>query len=344
VERYEANDPHHTKTQMTAIDATEASLGAGQHRPSAIYSTSSARSHNERTTSFRDPPTREAHPMSITTTEEALRAIGVTDNELTTTQTQQLEDNGYFMVPGYFSPEQVDALRVAADKAAETAKIRDDLSIEPGRSVFLVDLLNKGEVFDWCLSCRPTLAAAHLLLGEIRAYSLQGRNPSKGTGQQALHSDVPRLGPTDWRLVNTMILLDDVSEENGATRLVPGSHKLPPLNVPSGNLGNVALKEPTNSEKLLLPDDPFAPHPDEVRVTGTAGTICVINGCVWHGGTMNKSGAPRRVLHMAIGRRDIPSHQDHRATLTPSLWERATPAMRYLLDIEGARPQAADYG
>jgi ectoine hydroxylase-related dioxygenase (phytanoyl-CoA dioxygenase family) len=282
--------------------------------------------------------------VGITTTEWALQALGVTEDALGRTPRQQLDDEGYFIVPGYFSAEQVDALRVAADKGAETAKVREGLSIEPGRSVFLVDLLNKSDVFDWCLSCRPTLAAAHLLLGDIRAYSLQGRNAPPGGGQQALHGDVPRLGPADWRLVNTMILLDDVSEDNGATRLVPGSHKLPPLNVPSGNLGGVALSDPTDAEKRLLPDDPFAPHPDEVRVMGTAGTICVINGCIWHGGTLNKSGAPRRVLHMAIGRRDVPSHQDHRATLTPSLWRRATPAMRYLLDIEGATPQAADYG
>jgi hypothetical protein len=79
-----------------------------------------------------------------------------------------------------------------------------------------------------------------------------------------------------------------------------------------------------------------------VSTTTTEGALRAMG--VTEGGTLDKSGAPRRVLHMAIGRRDVPSHQDHRVTLTPSLWRRATPAMRYILDIEGATPQAADYG
>ena len=40
-----------------------------------------------------------------------------------------------------------------------------------------------------------------VLLGEFRVYSLNARNPLKGQGQQILHSDVPRVHPTDWRVV-----------------------------------------------------------------------------------------------------------------------------------------------
>ena len=70
-------------------------------------------------------------------------------------------------------------------------------------------------------SRRPSTAASpasrrwrrpHYLLGEIRVYSLNARNPLKGQGQQLLHSDVPRVTPNDWRVVNSMVMLDDMTE------------------------------------------------------------------------------------------------------------------------------------
>jgi ectoine hydroxylase-related dioxygenase (phytanoyl-CoA dioxygenase family) len=275
-------------------------------------------------------------------TEQALADLGVTPDDFTDEQRQRLDQDGYFIVPGYFSADQVGQLREQFDVWERQATPRTDLAIEPGTAVFLHDLFNKSEVFDSVLRCRPTLAAAHQLLGEIHVYSLNGRNPAQGRGQQALHSDVPRTGPNEWRLVNTMIMLDDMTEENGPTRLVPGSHKWPSLNVPEDNLSGAQRPVPSADEQAQLPDDPMAPHPSEVKVMGTAGSVCVINAHIWHGGTLNRSGAKRRLLHLAVGKRDIPQQFSQRDHLTPSLAKRASAAERYLLDIEGAEPVAED--
>lgn len=278
----------------------------------------------------------------ISTAEQALSEIGITPDDLTKEHLDQLETDGYFKVPGYLSADQLNDLREAFEKCERDPLVRDDLSIEPGTSVFLVDLFNKSSAFDQCMRIGPTLAAAHHLMGEIKVHSLHGRNPSKGRGRQALHSDVPRLAPRDWRLVNTMILLDDVSEENGATRVVPGSHHLPTLNAPDGNLGGVDRPVHSQEELALLPEDSLADHPREVKLTGEAGTICVINGSIWHGGTLNRSGAPRRLLHMAISRRDVQFQPEHMTDLTQNLLERADPVMRYLLDLDGAEAAVGD--
>jgi ectoine hydroxylase-related dioxygenase (phytanoyl-CoA dioxygenase family) len=275
-------------------------------------------------------------------TEQALADLGVTPDDFTDQQRQRLDQDGYFIVPGYFSADQVEQLREQFDIWERQATPRTDLAIEPGTAVFLHDLFNKSEVFDSVLRCRPTLAAAHQLLGEIHVYSLNGRNPVQGHGQQALHSDVPSTGPNQWRLVNTMIMLDDMTEENGPTRLVPGSHKWPSLNVPEDNLSGAQRPVPSADELALLPADPMVPHPSEVKVTGTAGSVCVINAHIWHGGTLNRSGAKRRLLHLAVGKRDIPQQFNQRDHLTPSLAKRASAAERYLLDIEGAEPVAED--
>jgi ectoine hydroxylase-related dioxygenase (phytanoyl-CoA dioxygenase family) len=274
-------------------------------------------------------------------TAEALDQLGVSGDDVTDEQRRQFEEDGYFIVPNYFSPEQVALLRDEFDRFEGQKIVHHELRIEPGGE-FLMDLFNKSEVFDLCLTSRPTLAAAHELMGEIRIYSLNGRNPAQGRGHQGLHSDVPRSHPDDWRVVNTMIMLDDMSEENGATRLVPGSHKRPALNVPDDNVGGAPAAPLSTEESAQLPSDPTAPHPEEIRVTGTAGSICVINGHIWHGGTLNRSGAPRRLLHLAIGRRDVPPQLDQRECLTPALKNRTSPAVQFLLDIEGAEPVVPD--
>ena len=276
-------------------------------------------------------------------TAEALAELGVDD--LASDLAERLDRDGYFLLPDVFSAEEVELLRSEFDLwQHRAAKAFDDYNIEPG-GVFIIDLYNKSPVFDLSFKCSPTLAAAHRLLGEIKVYSLNGRNPGKGRGQQLLHSDAARLGADDWHVVNTMILLDDVAEDNGPTRMVPGSHRWPPLNVPDYNDDDGLLGQRgalTANERALIPADPLAPHPDEVHLTGTAGTICVINGHIWHGGTQNVSGRKRRLLHFAVGRRSGAPELVQQDYLTPGLAARATPAQQYLLAIEGCPPVKPD--
>ena len=217
-----------------------------------------------------------------------------------------------------------------------------EVHIEPG-APRLSNLFNKSPAFDRLLACAPTLAAAAYLLGEIRVYSLNARNPSKGQGQQMLHSDVPRVSPTDWRVVNSMVVLDDMDDTNGATRLVPGSHKWVPINVPDVNMAEVKKVEVRPEDQAIMPKDPMAPHPREIKVVAKAGSVAVINGHIWHGGTKNESGRARRLLHLAIGRRDLPQQLNEREHLTPDLAARANPSQKYLLDIDGATPMVQGY-
>jgi ectoine hydroxylase-related dioxygenase (phytanoyl-CoA dioxygenase family) len=277
-------------------------------------------------------------------TAEALASLGITKDSLTDEQLRRLDTDGYFIVTGVFSPAEVAEMRAEFDRlrGIEGGMGGHEVHIEPG-APRLSNLFNKSSAFDRCLTCAPTLATAHLLLGEIHVYSLNGRNPLKGEGQQILHSDVPRLHPTDWRVVNSMVMLDDMTEDNGPTRVVPGSHKWVPLNVPDINMAEVKEVVVTPAERAIMPKDPKLPYPGEVKLTGPAGSVAVINGSIWHGGTRNESGKSRRVLHLAIGRRDIPQQLVERDHLTAELHARATPAMRYLLDIEGAEPKIFGY-
>ena len=277
-------------------------------------------------------------------TQQALAQLGISTTDLTREQRRQFDEDGYFVVANIFGPAEVEEMRSEYERlrSIEGEYGGHEVHIEPG-APRLSNLFNKSPAFDRCLSCKPTLAAAAYLLGEIRVYSLNARNPLKGQGQQLLHSDVPRVSPTDWRVVNSMVMLDDMTETNGPTRVVPGSHKWVPINVPDVNMAEVKYIEVTPKDKEIMPKDPMAPHPKEIRLIGKAGSVAVINGHIWHGGTRNESGASRRVLHLAIGRRDLPQQLNEREHLTPELLDRANPSQKFLLDIEGATPKVKGY-
>jgi ectoine hydroxylase-related dioxygenase (phytanoyl-CoA dioxygenase family) len=82
-----------------------------------------------------------------------------------------------------------------------------------------------------------------------------------------------------------------------------------------------------------------------VLVTAPKGAVIVINSSLWHAGTTNVSGDRRRVLHLTYTRRDLPQQLVQRQYLTPALYERMSPAHRFLLDIEempaGLQPMRA---
>jgi hypothetical protein len=49
------------------------------------------------------------------------------------------------------------------------------------------------------------------------------------------------------------------------------------------------------------------------------------------------------LLHMAISRRDVQFQPEHMTHLTRKLLERADPAMRYLLELDGAEVTVDDH-
>src|SRR5207245_1874081 len=86
----------------------------------------------------------------------------------------------------------------------------------------------------------------------------------------------------------------EVKTETGATRLVPGSHrwgKVPPPGM-------------------------YDPYPGQQLVLGKAGDVVVMNAHMWHGGTANRTAAPRRAMHVYYTRRDKPQQQWQRKWLS----------------------------
>lgn len=110
-------------------------------------------------------------------------------------------------------------------------------------------------------------------------------------------------------------MLDDFTRENGATRMVPGSHRWG-----------------TRPQEVL--QDPLAPHPQEVLLTGKAGSIAVMNAHMWHGGTANRTTAPRLAMHAFYCRRDKPQQQYQKQLLRPEVQARLTGEVRDILALD----------
>ncbi len=251
------------------------------------------------------------------TVQEALYALGVRDDTLTPQQKAQLDCDGYLPLPGILSAEEVEALRTRQGKllAEEGDKAGTEVHQERGTDR-LSDLINKDPLFQIVLTQPTVLAAiAHVLRSDFQLSSLNSRNALPGQGLQGLHADWGRLEtPGDYQVCNSLWLLDDFTPENGATRLVPGTH--------SGG------KVPTDEMA-----DPTAPHPNEKVLLGKAGDVVVVNSHTWHGGTINRTQGPRRVMHGYFCRRHQPQQLNQQKFLRPTTWDQLSPAARVILGV-----------
>jgi ectoine hydroxylase-related dioxygenase (phytanoyl-CoA dioxygenase family) len=246
----------------------------------------------------------------------ALTKLGATAAALDAKTREQLDRDGYAALPGVLSDGQVAAMRarLAELLSAEGDQAGLEVHQEAGTNR-LADLVNKGSVFEPCFTDPRVLACVAHVLGEFKLSSLNSRAALPGQGHQSLHADwggpVPSGG---YQVCNSIWLLDDFTADNGATRVVPGTHR-------SGTVPRLAMP------------DPAAAHPDEVLITGRAGTVVVFNSHLWHGGTTNRSDRPRRALHSYFTRRGNGQQLDQKKFVRPQTTARLSPAARFILDV-----------
>ena len=254
--------------------------------------------------------------MNIT---DALDTLGATDDVLTGQNKKELDEKGYTLLPGVIGDEWLESLRRRLEELWEWEGplAGHEEGGEPGTRR-LAALVDKGPVFDRVYTHPKILAAVYNVIGRhFKLSLLNARDALPGLGHQDLHTD--SSGDYDGRFhaCNSIWLLDDFTEENGCTRLVPGTHRARPP-------GDV-LK------------DVMAPHPEEVRLVAQAGTVAVFNSHLWHGGTVNRTrDYKRRSLHCYYTEREGKQQLDQREYIGNETWERISPAARYILDVDGA--------
>jgi hypothetical protein len=232
---------------------------------------------------------------------------------------RQLDEDGFLILPDFMGADLLTGLRQRVEElfAAEGQRAGAEFKQEEGCRR-LANLVDKGDVFRRVIVIPRLLACVRHVLGpQIKLSSLNVRSVNPHWDQcQPLHADMAALpDERGYWVCNSVWMLDEVTADNGAIRMVPGSHRW-------GRLPQQALA------------DPLAPHPGEVLLTGRAGTVVVMNAHLWHGGTGNRTAAPRTALHAFYARRDRPQQQYQKRLIRPEVQQSLSPELRDLLALD----------
>lgn len=145
--------------------------------------------------------------------------------------------------------------------------------------------------------------------------NISARCPLKGFGKQQLHLDSNLPGVNYTLIVNVVWLLDDFTIENGATRVVPGSHKKKSFAADGGN------------------------HEDEIFITGSKGSVIIFNANLWHGGAENTTDETRWAVLLGYARWFIKPSFDFMKNTPTSIFKELSNEQKNLLGFDLNAPK-----
>jgi hypothetical protein len=200
---------------------------------------------------------------------------------------QQYQRDGYLLVSGLFSPEEVDRYRdhymtmrragtYPGDFAGVDLSSSDPLKAYPR----MIHMHRWDEVsLNWMIDARLNQVMTALLGTE--PYAVQTMlyfKPAGGRGQ-AVHQDQYYLQVQPGTCMAAWMSLDACDEENGCLQVVPGSHELPVL----------CTIEADTSQSFTDVTVPLPEGMTPVPVVMQAGDVFFFNGQLIHGSFPNTS-------------------------------------------------------
>jgi ectoine hydroxylase-related dioxygenase (phytanoyl-CoA dioxygenase family) len=223
--------------------------------------------------------------------------------------TEQQKDafwrDGYLMAPGAVTAVELAALRRDFNAWVEESRAntqnygamidgRPRFDLEPGHSAAQPALrrvnspVEVSPVFhDVMADSRMTDFVADLIGPNVKFHHSKINSKLPGAATKVKwHQDFPFTPHTNDDLVTALLLLDDMTEENGALEVLPGSHRgdLHTLwhdGVFTGSIAETVADEMQSRSALCL---------------GQAGTVCLMHTRLAHGSKPNLSKLPRTLF------------------------------------------------
>jgi len=223
---------------------------------------------------------------------------------------ERLDRDGYTIVEGAISPDLIDALADALERLErELDVLPAGNRFEGAHTVRLYNLLKFGAPFTLVPVHEAVLPIVEAVLGDgplISSLSSIAIDP--GESAQPIHADdqvIPLDKPHRPIICNSMWALTDFTEANGATRLVPGSHRQPNPEY-GGAYETIAAEMPR-------------------------GSVLVWDGALWHGGGANRSDRRRTGIAMNYCAGFIRQQENQQLGLDPALVRSFSPRLRELV-------------
>lgn len=185
---------------------------------------------------------------------------------------EQIAEDGYTIVENAIEPELIDwltrdLLRVERERNIVPAKN----SFEGCRTTRVYNLLVYGKAFE-AVPVHPVILpiVEGVLDNGLLISTLSSIRILPGETAQPIHADdqvIPLDKPHRAIICNTMWALTDFTEANGATRIIPGSHK--------------------------LPSPEYGRQYDSIAAEMKRGSVLIWHGSLWHGGGANRTDRER---------------------------------------------------
>jgi ectoine hydroxylase-related dioxygenase (phytanoyl-CoA dioxygenase family) len=139
-------------------------------------------------------------------------------------------------------------------------------------------------------SSAMTDMAADLIGPDVKFHHCKINLKLPGTNTEVgYHQDFAYTPHTNDDLVTCLLMLDDMTLENGCLKVIPGSHRGPLYSLYEGERFTGAV-DPAVERRF---------KPEEVAVTGRAGSVCFMHTCLLHGSDANRS-AQSRGLYICV--------------------------------------------
>jgi len=230
-----------------------------------------------------------------------------------------LDRDGYAVVESILSVEEAADVRAGLrDVLDRTPTGRNDFEGFSTRRIYA--LFAKTRAFD-ALALHPLLLQ---VLDDVLGPSYQLSAPTgieigPGEKAQVLHTDdgiYPLPRPHPEVVLNSMWALDDFTEANGATRVVPGSHRW-------------------TDRRPVDPDE-------TVTVTMPAGSVLFILGSLWHGGGANRTERTRLGVLLEYAAGWLRPQENHVLAVAPEVVRTLPTRLQELLGY-GIHPPFVGY-
>ena len=203
----------------------------------------------------------------------------------------EFDRNGYLIFERVLPQERIAEIRAAlAPHLGRDLKGRNDFEGVKTNRVYA--LLAKSPVFAGLVVHPLVLAFVEAELGESCLLSaLLAINLQPGETVQPWHFDdsgakIPRPRPPLG--ISTFWAIDDTTELNGATEIIPGSHRW------DGEIIAGAVRPADFSNRAV--ERETVDRADAIKITMPSGSLAITKGTLWHRGGANRSDHSRLIV------------------------------------------------